>query len=72
LWLVVRTGAQEARRDGVHRDAELAKLMRQLAYKSELAVLGGRIGLDAGEARRQGGAAGDGEIRPFRRASFQA
>src|SRR3954451_5256259 len=41
LRLVVRAGAQEAGRDRVHRNAELAELMGELADQSELAVLGG-------------------------------
>src|SRR6266516_3538625 len=35
LRLVVRAGAQEAGRDRVHRDAELAELMGELADQSE-------------------------------------
>jgi len=57
LWLVVRAGAQEAGRDRVHRNAELAEFGRKLAHEAELAMLGGRIALDAGEARRNRGAA---------------
>ena len=52
LGLVVGAGAQEPGRYGVHRYAELAEFMGELAYQSELAVLGRRIGLDAGEAWR--------------------
>src|SRR3954467_13937816 len=59
LRFVIGAGAQEPGRDSVHRDAELTQLARKLAHEAKLAVLGGRIRLNPGEARRERSAAGD-------------
>src|SRR5262249_21637757 len=59
LTLSGRVGAHEPRRDTVDRDAERTQLVRELAREPDLAGLGAGIGLDAGEAHAEAGAAGD-------------
>src|SRR2546423_1636522 len=51
LRLVIRAGAQEPGRNGVHRDAEWTEFGRKLAHQTKLTVLGGRVALNTGEAR---------------------
>src|SRR4030095_4630361 len=59
LPLVVGAGAQKARRHGVDRDAVRSELVRELAHQAELGGPGGGVGLDAGQADAEPGAARD-------------
>ena len=54
-----RVGADEARRDVVDGDVPGPELMGELARQPDLPGLGAGIGLDAGEADAEAGAAGD-------------
>src|SRR5262249_36839033 len=59
-----RVGAHEAGRDVVDGDAELPELMRQLAGQADLRRLGRGVGLNAGEADAEPGAARDVDDAP--------
>src|SRR5438552_10606877 len=65
LPLVVRTRALEPGYYRIHSDAVGAEVVRELASEPEQRVLGRTIGLDAGQARPQGGAGRDGDNPPF-------
>ena len=54
-----RIGADEARRDVVDGDVPRPELVRELARQADLPGLGAGIGLDAGQADAETGAAGD-------------
>ena len=64
LPLVVGAGRHEARRHRVDRDAERPQFLGELLHQPDLAVLGRGIGLDAGQAGGEAGAARDGDDAP--------
>ena len=59
LALGRRVGADESRRDVVHRNAPRAELVRELPGEPDLRRLRGGVRLDAREADAEAGAAGD-------------
>ena len=62
-----RVGAHEARRDVVDGDAPRPELVGELAREADLRRLGRRVGLDAGQADAQPGAARDVDDPPAAR-----